>query len=90
MTSSLWNSHQSTLGRPVYNEYFETREYETSGVNHIIRLGLIQLRGNVLRVLQSGLCFVYSVALLSKKLDHDSANPPVLSEYQKGLLAVEE
>jgi len=67
----------------------QKRGYQTRSVDHIIGLGFIQLRCNVLRVLQSGLSFVHRVALFPKESDHDSTNPSVLSKYQKRLLASE-
>ena len=85
-TSSLWNSHQSTLGLSVYSSLIYIGDDLSSSIHHIIRLQLVQFGTHILRVLQSRFSLVHGEASLAQLLDHHSANPAILAKHQKRFL----
>lgn len=89
-TSSLWDSHQSTFGLPVYDRQQSLICYKSSGIDNIIRLVLIQFSAYILRILQSGLSLINRESTVLQKLNYLTSNPTVFSEYQKRLLGVTE
>ena len=89
-TSSLWDSHQSTFGLPVYDKQQSHIRYKSSGIDNIIRLVLIQFSAYILRILQSGLSLINRESTVLQKLNYLTSNPTVFSEYQKRLLGVTE
>ena len=87
-TSTLWDSHQSTFGLPVYDQQEIIILYKSSGINNIVRLVLIQFSAYILRILQSGFSSVDRESAILQKLNYLPSNPTVFSEYQKRFLDV--
>lgn len=79
-TSSLWNSHQSTLGLPVYFKRREEVFYKSSSIDYVVWFQSVQFSTHILRIFQSWFSLVDSESTFLKKLDYLTSYPTVLPE----------